>query len=46
MLSKDLAKQRAGLINMDKASCKVLPSEIKQALDAHGKRDDLHVHDR
>jgi gamma-glutamyltranspeptidase/glutathione hydrolase len=37
MLSKDLARQRAGLISMDKASCKVLPSEIKQALDARGK---------
>ncbi len=36
MLSKDLAKQRAGLISMEKASCKVLPSEIKQELDAHG----------
>jgi gamma-glutamyltranspeptidase/glutathione hydrolase len=37
MLSKDLAKKRAGLINMEKASCKVLPSEIKQALDARGR---------
>lgn len=37
MLSKDLAKQRAGLINMEKAACKVLPSEIKQALDARGR---------
>jgi gamma-glutamyltranspeptidase/glutathione hydrolase len=36
MLSKDLAKQRAGLINMEKASCKVLPSEIKNYLDTHG----------
>jgi gamma-glutamyltranspeptidase/glutathione hydrolase len=36
MLSKDLAKQRAGLINMEKASCKVLPSEIKNFLDTHG----------
>jgi len=36
MLSKDLAKQRAGLINMEKASCKVLPSEIRQELEAHG----------
>uniref|UniRef100_Q01ZL9 Glutathione hydrolase proenzyme n=1 Tax=Solibacter usitatus (strain Ellin6076) TaxID=234267 RepID=Q01ZL9_SOLUE len=36
MLSKDLAKQRAGLISMEKASCKVLPSEIRQELDAHG----------
>jgi gamma-glutamyltranspeptidase/glutathione hydrolase len=37
MLSKDLAKQRAGLIDMGKAACKVLPSEIKQALDARGR---------
>jgi gamma-glutamyltranspeptidase/glutathione hydrolase len=37
MLSKDLAKRRAALIDMDKASCKVLPSEISQALDAHGR---------
>src|SRR3954466_12698310 len=37
MLSKDLARQRAGLISMEKASCKVLPSDIKQALDARGK---------
>ncbi len=36
MLSKDLGKSRAALINMDKASCKVLPSEINQTLDAHG----------
>jgi gamma-glutamyltranspeptidase/glutathione hydrolase len=36
MLSKDLAKQRAALISMDKASCKVLPSEIRQEVDAHG----------
>src|SRR4051812_17310058 len=37
MLSKDLAKTRAGLISMEKASCKVLPSEIRQELDAHGR---------
>ena len=37
MLSKDLAKQRAGLISMDKAACKVLPSAIRQELDAHGR---------
>src|SRR5436305_3569085 len=36
MLSKDLAKRRAGLINMEKAACKVLPSEINQTLAAHG----------
>jgi gamma-glutamyltranspeptidase / glutathione hydrolase len=37
MLSKELAKQRAGLISMEKASCKVLPSEIRKELDAHGR---------
>jgi gamma-glutamyltranspeptidase/glutathione hydrolase len=37
MLSKDLAKTRAGLVNMEKASCKVLPSELRQELDAHGR---------
>ena len=36
MLSKDLAKRRAAMIDMEKASCKVLPSEISQVLDAHG----------
>src|SRR5262245_49938586 len=37
MLSKDLAKKRAGMINMDKASCQVLPSEISETLDARGR---------
>ena len=37
MLSKDLAKRRADLINMDKASCNVLPSEISQNLAARGR---------
>jgi gamma-glutamyltranspeptidase/glutathione hydrolase len=37
MLSKDLGKRRAGLIDMDKASCKVLPSELSANLDAHGR---------
>ena len=37
MLSKDLAKQRAGLIAMDKAADKVLPSDIKQELAARGR---------
>src|SRR6266567_5899791 len=36
MLSKDLAKQRATLIDMEKASCKVLPADIKDTLEAHG----------
>ncbi|MDQ1473946.1 MAG: gamma-glutamyltranspeptidase / glutathione hydrolase [Bryobacterales bacterium] len=37
MLSKELGKRRASLINMDQASCKVLPSEIRQDLAAHGR---------
>ena len=36
MISKDLATQRAKLIEMDKASCQVVPSDIEQELDAHG----------
>lgn len=37
MLSKELAAKRAALIDMQKASCKVLPSEISQALNARGR---------
>ena len=37
MLSKDLAKERAKLIDMNKASCQVVPSQIGEALNAHGK---------
>ena len=37
MLSKDLGKRRAALIDMDKASCNVLPSELSANLDAHGR---------
>ena len=37
MLSKDLGKRRAALIDMDKASCKVLPAELSANLDAHGR---------
>jgi len=36
MLSKDLAAQRAKLIQMDKAACQVVPSDIEKMLDAHG----------
>jgi gamma-glutamyltranspeptidase/glutathione hydrolase len=36
MLSKDLAKKRAGLIQMGKASCQVVPSDIEQMLGTHG----------
>jgi gamma-glutamyltranspeptidase/glutathione hydrolase len=36
MLSKDLAKRRAAQVDMDKASCKVLPSEINETLATHG----------
>ncbi len=31
-----LGRAAAGLIRMDKASCKVLSSEIRQELEAHG----------
>lgn len=37
LLAKELAKQRAGLIQMNKASCQVVPSDLEQRLDAHGK---------
>jgi gamma-glutamyltranspeptidase/glutathione hydrolase len=37
MLSKDLARQRAGMISMDKASCKVLPSDLTAKLNANGR---------
>ena len=36
LISKDLAKQRAKLIQMDKAACQVVPSDIEKMLDAHG----------
>jgi gamma-glutamyltranspeptidase/glutathione hydrolase len=36
MLSKDLAAQRAKLIQMNKAACNVLPSELTAQLNAHG----------
>jgi gamma-glutamyltranspeptidase/glutathione hydrolase len=36
MLSKDLAVQRAKLIQMNKASCQVVPSDIEKMLEAHG----------
>jgi gamma-glutamyltranspeptidase / glutathione hydrolase len=36
MLSKDLAVQRAKLIQMDMAACQVVPSDIEKMLDAHG----------
>jgi gamma-glutamyltranspeptidase / glutathione hydrolase len=37
MVSKELAEQRAKLIQMDKASCQTIPSNIAQMLNAHGK---------
>lgn len=37
MLSKDQAKKRAGLIQMNKASCQSVPSDIEQLLGTHGK---------
>lgn len=36
MLSKDLAAQRAKLIQMNHAMCQVVPSEITAQLNAHG----------
>ncbi|HEY3939246.1 MAG TPA: gamma-glutamyltransferase [Bryobacteraceae bacterium] len=36
MLSKELAAQRAKLIQMDKAACSVIPSEITEKLNARG----------
>jgi len=36
LISKDLAAQRAKLIQMDKASCQVVPADIEKMLDAHG----------
>jgi len=45
MLSKELAKKRASLIRMDKASCQVVPSDLKQTLDAHGKTT-IYLHHR
>jgi gamma-glutamyltranspeptidase/glutathione hydrolase len=36
MLSKDLATERAKLIQMDHAACQVVPSQIAQHLNAHG----------
>jgi gamma-glutamyltranspeptidase/glutathione hydrolase len=36
LISKDLAAQRAKLIQMDKAACQVVPSDLEKTLDAHG----------
>jgi gamma-glutamyltranspeptidase / glutathione hydrolase len=36
MASKDLAVQRAKLIQMNRAACQTVPSEITQVLNAHG----------
>ncbi len=36
MASKELASERAKLIHLDHASCKTLPTEITQLLNAHG----------
>ncbi|MFN9299547.1 MAG: gamma-glutamyltransferase family protein, partial [Acidobacteriota bacterium] len=37
MVSKELAAQRARQIDMKKAACKVLPSEISEALNGRGR---------
>jgi gamma-glutamyltranspeptidase/glutathione hydrolase len=36
LISKELGVQRAKLIQMDKAACQVVPSDIEKMLDAHG----------
>src|ERR1035441_677364 len=36
LISKQLAEQRAKLIDMKKASCQVVPSDIETELDKHG----------
>jgi gamma-glutamyltranspeptidase/glutathione hydrolase len=36
LISKDLAEKRAKLIDMNKASCQVVPSDIATELDKHG----------
>lgn len=36
MLSKDLAAERAKLIDMKKAACQVVPAQISERLNAHG----------
>lgn len=36
MFSKELAKKRAALIEMDKAVCQVVPSDIETMLDLQG----------
>lgn len=36
LISKDLAAKRAKLIDMNKASCQVVPSDIEAELDKHG----------
>lgn len=36
LISKDLAAKRAKLIDMNKASCEVVPSDIEAELDRHG----------
>jgi len=36
LLSKDLAAQRAKLVQLDKAACQVVPSDVETKLGAHG----------
>src|SRR6202000_1576900 len=36
LISKDLAAQRAKLIDLNKASCQVVPSDIEAEMDKHG----------
>jgi gamma-glutamyltranspeptidase/glutathione hydrolase len=37
LISKELGDQRAKLIDMHKAACQVVPSDVEKMLEAHGK---------
>src|ERR1700685_2767643 len=37
LISKELGEQRAKLIDMHKAACQVVPSDVEKMLEAHGK---------
>jgi gamma-glutamyltranspeptidase / glutathione hydrolase len=37
LISKELGDQRAKLIDMNKAACQVVPSDVEKMLEAHGK---------
>ena len=46
LISKQLGAQRAKLIDMNKAACQVVPSEISAELNKHGKVHHLPFDDR